>query len=150
MNEGTRHILLNDWLNPEDAKYLDDAIERINDYEHKYREVSDDYDYTEPQMVAKTTNVWEDVNPTIDYLIKRLQTLKSYGYTYVDDDEYGDLIACVDVPETDKECADRIFFRINDEIRRIKKSMKTREQKLKKLAKLKTQVETLERELRDE
>jgi hypothetical protein len=101
-------------------------------------------------MVAKTTNVWEDVNPTIDYLIKRLQTLKSYGYTYVDDDEYGDLIACVDVPETDKECADRIFFRINDEIRRIKKSMKTREQKLKKLAKLKTQVETLERELRDE
>lgn len=150
MNEGTRHILLTDWLNPEDEKYLDDAIERINDYEHKYREVPDDYDYTEPQMVAKTTNVWEDVNPTIDYLIKRLQTLKSYGYTYVDDDECGDLIACVDVPETDKECADRIFFRINDEIRRIKKSMKTREQKLKKLAKLKTQVETLERELRNE
>lgn len=150
MNEGTRHILLNDWLNPEDEKYLDDAIERINDYDHKYRKMSDDYDYTEPQMVAKTTNVWEDVNPTIDYLIKRLQTLKSYGYTYVDDDECRDLIACVDVPETDKECADRIFFRINDEIRRIKKSMKTREQKLKKLANLKTQVETLERELRNE
>ena len=148
MNAAVRNELIENWIDPEDVKYLDEAIKSINDPSHCYEK---GFDITKPtnKQIGASVMGDEDGPTNIETVIENLQKLKDKGYTHVDYDDwnYDDLIAMKWVPETEAECAERIAPRIMDEIHMLKCAERTREKKLAKLEKLKNEVAKLEEEL---
>ena len=149
MNEEVRQALINDWLDPEDVQYLDAAIEEINKTTIK-ASWKNEYDITNPIKTKRCKQLWdpEDDQNDIDTLIERLNTFKENGYEYVSFDDYADFLVVYKYGlENAEECAERICDSVNKAINRIKQRQYTRERKIKRLEKLREEIDELEKEL---
>ena len=147
MNLDVRQKLVESLFDPEDEKYLDEAIENINKRTRK--------DITTPEEVKRWEYIFDisDDEPIdIDYAIAELKMFKENGYTFIDydGDHDDDLIACCYDKETPTEHAHKIRVEVQREINMLKYKVNSRQQKLDKLAVLKKQISELEKELNNE
>lgn len=156
MNNEVRQQLIDKWIVPEDVKYLDEAINNIN--EKRSKQYRRKYDVTNPQKTKRWEYVFPDesndpangdIEVSVDYVIARLHQLKNDGYPYIGYEEDEPVAYCY-VPKTTSEWAWEIRVDVIREINSVKRKHNTREQKIEKLEKLKKQISALEKELQEE
>lgn len=150
MNETIKKRLVDEWLEPEDVKYLDKAVENLNEAACMYA----GYDITNPGKKIHWEYVLDVTNcdpVDIDHVILQLQMFKKKGYTHVDyDPDTGEeLIALCHEIETDSECAHRIYPMVKREINNIRRNEMTNEKRQAKIERLQAEIKKLEEEIKN-
>lgn len=143
LEENIKKLLIKEWFDKEDVRFLDDAVSRI---EKRHDGV------LSRLMVnhGKVLNRYE-LFTSINKMIKLLTSLKEKGYESISEEwsgyETNYFVADKHELETDEEYASRVYGVINREIDCIKDEAEEKENKLKEIHRLESEIHKLKKGL---
>ena len=143
LEENIKKLLIKEWFDKEDVRFLDDAVSRIEKR----------HDGVLGRLMVNHGKVLDTdkLFNSIGKMIKFLTSLKEEGYESISEEwsgyESNYFIANKHELETDEEYASRVYGVINREINCIKDEAEEKEKKLKEIERLESEIRKLKQGL---
>lgn len=143
LEENIKKLLIKEWFNKEDVRFLDDAVSRIEKRN----------DGVLGRLMVNHGKVLDrnELFTSINKMIKLLTSLKEEGYESISEEwsgyEDNYFVADKYELETDKEYASRVYSSIWKEIDCIKAEIEEKERKKKEIKRLESEIRNLKKGL---